>query len=66
VKDFTEDEVWKAISELENEKAPGPDGFNIAFFQHCWPIVKGEILEFFADFHKKVCLRKVQILLLLP
>ena len=32
VKDFTEDEVWNAISELGNEKAPGSYGFNIAFF----------------------------------
>ena len=31
-KDFVEDEVWNAISELGNEKALGPDGFNIAFF----------------------------------
>ena len=31
-KDFTKDEVWNAISELGNEKAPGPDGFNISFF----------------------------------
>ena len=33
-KDFTEDEVWNAISELGNKKAPGPNGFNIAFVQH--------------------------------
>jgi len=30
--DFIEDEDWNAITELGNEKAPGPDGFNIAFF----------------------------------
>ena len=53
VKDFTEDEVWKSISDLGIKKAPRPDGFNIAFFQHCWPIIKGEIMGFFGDFHKK-------------
>jgi len=34
-KDFTEEEVGNAITQLGNEKALGPDGFNIAFFQHC-------------------------------
>jgi len=28
-KDFAEDEVWNAITELGHEKASGPDGFNI-------------------------------------
>jgi len=27
-------------------------GFNIAFFQHCWNIVKRDIMGVFADFHK--------------
>jgi len=53
VKDFTEDEVSNTICELGNEKVPRPDGFNIAFFQYCWSIVKGEIMGFFADFHDK-------------
>ena len=29
---FIEDEVWNAITELGNEKALGPNDFNIAFF----------------------------------
>jgi len=32
VKEFSEREVWKAINDLGKDKAPGPDGFNIAFF----------------------------------
>jgi len=31
-KEFSEEEVWKAINDLGKEKALGPDGFNIAFF----------------------------------
>jgi len=38
-KEFFEEEVWRAINELGKEKAPVPDGFNIAFFSallgHC-------------------------------
>ena len=51
--DFSEDEVWQAITNLGKEKAPSPDGFNIAFFQHCWDIVKGEVMGLFSEFHSK-------------
>ena len=64
VEDFTEDEVWKAITELGKEKAPGPDGFNVAFFQHCWSIVK-EVLDFLLTFINMTFLRKVSMQLLL-
>ncbi|XP_026459700.1 uncharacterized protein LOC113360403 [Papaver somniferum] len=33
--DFNEDEVVRAIRDLGNDKAPGPDGFPIIFFQKC-------------------------------
>jgi len=52
VREFSEEEVWKAINELGKDKAPGPDGFNIAFFQHCWNVVKKDIMGVFADFYK--------------
>ena len=38
---FSEEEVYKAISELGGDKAPGPDGFTLAFWKFCWPIVRG-------------------------
>ena len=53
LKEFSEEEVWKAIINLGKEKAPGPDGFNITFFQHCWSTVKGEIMGLFSEFHSK-------------
>lgn len=31
-------------------KAPGPDGFTLAFFQVCWRIVKDELFETIAEF----------------
>jgi len=55
VEEFSEEEVWKAINDLGKDKAPGPDGFNISFFPHCWSVVKRDIMGFFADFHKNGC-----------
>ena len=32
---FTEEEISKAIFQLDRDKASGPDGFTIAVFQDC-------------------------------
>ncbi|RVW27828.1 Transposon TX1 uncharacterized 149 kDa protein [Vitis vinifera] len=48
---FSEEEVYKAISELGGDKAPGPDGFTLAFWKSCWPIVGGEVMQVFEEFH---------------
>lgn len=32
-KDFSESEVWRAIKECDDNKAPGPYGFNMICFQ---------------------------------
>jgi len=53
LREFSEEEVWRAINELGKEKAPGPDGFNIAFFQHYWSIVKKDVMGLFSEFHSK-------------
>ena len=41
---FSEKEVKKAIFDLPNDKAPGPDGYSGAFFKACWEIIKDDIL----------------------
>ena len=43
---FTEGEVFVALSDLGKDKAPGPDGFTMAFWLFCWDIVKIEIMGF--------------------
>ena len=50
---FTEEEVKATLIEMNGDKAPGPDGFTTAFWQHCWDIVKEEVLLMFKDFHEK-------------
>ena len=57
-KEFLEEEVRCAINELGKDKAPGLDGFNIAFFQSCWEVIKGHIMGLFSDFHTKGVFQK--------
>ena len=38
---FSEKEVFEAISQMKNNKAPGPDGFPAEFYKKCWHIIKG-------------------------
>ncbi|CAL5403808.1 unnamed protein product [Camellia sinensis] len=54
--EFTEKEVRNAIKSCEGNKAPGPDGFNLAFFKKCWGIVKAEVMLFFREFHQNATL----------
>ncbi|KAL6331818.1 hypothetical protein AAG906_020162 [Vitis piasezkii] len=40
---FSEEEVFKALSDLNGDKAPGPDGFPLSFWQFCWDFRLGPI-----------------------
>ena len=40
---FSEKEVFEAISQMKNNKAPGPDGFPAEFYKKCWHIIKGDL-----------------------
>ena len=51
--DFSEEEIWTAISGLNGDKAPGPDGFPLAFWSFSWDFVKTEVLGFFNEFHEQ-------------
>ncbi|RVW89836.1 LINE-1 retrotransposable element ORF2 protein [Vitis vinifera] len=41
---FTEEEIYKAIFQMDRDKAPGPDGFTIAVFQDCWEVIKEDLI----------------------
>jgi hypothetical protein len=32
--------VWEVVRNLNGDKASGPDGFTMAFFQKCWDVLK--------------------------
>ena len=48
---FTEEEVRRAVFQLNKEKAPGPDGFTIAVYQECWDVIKEDLMRVFLEFH---------------
>ena len=48
---FTEGEVKAALMDMNGDKAPGPYGFSLFFWQSCWDFVKEEILEMFKEFY---------------
>ena len=41
---YSEKEVFEAISQMKNNKAPGPDGFPAEFYKKCWHIIEGDLL----------------------
>ena len=66
---FTEEEVLVALKDLNGDKAPGPDGFIVAFWQSSWDIVRGEVMGMFRDFFangKFVCNINSTFLVLIP
>ena len=42
----------KVLHEMEDDKALGPDGFTMAFFQKCWSVVEIDVMAFFDHFHR--------------
>ena len=49
---FTETEIHTTLMEMNGDKAPGPDGFTITFWQNAWDFTKEEILDMFKEFHE--------------
>ncbi|XP_058079904.1 uncharacterized protein LOC131228087 [Magnolia sinica] len=49
---FSEEEIKRAVNSLGADKAPGPNGFLIAFYAHFWEVIKADVLQFFQEFHK--------------
>ena len=47
---FSEKEIFAALSSCCGDKAPGPDGFTMAFWLFCWDVVKSDILGLFREF----------------
>jgi hypothetical protein len=52
--DFTEEEVFEAISQMEHNKAPGPDGFPAEFFKIFWNTIKGDLMAMFTQLQQGV------------
>jgi hypothetical protein len=53
VADFSEKEVWEAVSQMKHNKAPGPDGFPAEFYQHFWVVLKADLLALFNQLQRR-------------
>ena len=49
---FEKEEVLCVVRELEGDKAPGPDGFFMAFYHHCTGVVERNVLAMFEEFYQ--------------
>jgi hypothetical protein len=49
-KPFSLDEISVVLKDMSSDHAPGPDGFNGAFFKKCWPIIKDDVIRLCRDF----------------
>lgn len=45
-----EEEIFKVVCSMNGDKALGPDGFSMAFFHACWPVLKGDLLPISRNF----------------
>jgi hypothetical protein len=48
---YSEEEVKKAIFQMEQNKVPGPDGFPAEFYQNFWKVIKVDLLDLFSFLH---------------
>ena len=48
---FDEAEIFEVIQNFNGDKAPGPDGFPLAFFQACWDILRTDLMAVFHHSH---------------
>jgi hypothetical protein len=66
---FEEEQVRKVVFAMNGDKAPGPDGFTMAFFQACWEVLRFGIMEVFSDVHAREVFEKslnVSFIALIP
>ncbi|PNX78269.1 CNGC5-like protein, partial [Trifolium pratense] len=45
VRPITREELKEALFQMHPDKAPGPDGFNPAFYQHFWDLCGNDVFE---------------------
>ena len=49
IADFLVKEVYEAISQMELNKAPGPDGFPAEFYKTFWEVIRDDLMAMFSQ-----------------
>eukprot|EP00253_Pinus_taeda_P010548 PITA_10548 len=49
----TEEEIREAIFSMQQDKAPGPDGFTVAFYRYHWDIIKKDFVRMVKNAFRK-------------
>ncbi len=52
---FSPEEIRTAVFQLGGDKAPGPDGFPLCFYQTFWETMKADIWRVFQELYAGVC-----------
>jgi hypothetical protein len=52
IANFSLEEIHEAIFQMEHNKAPGPDGFPVEFYQQFWDIIKSDLMALFQCFQR--------------
>ncbi|KAL0313709.1 UNVERIFIED_CONTAM: hypothetical protein Scaly_2907800, partial [Sesamum calycinum] len=52
IRPVTREEIKEAIFDIDEESAPGPDGYTSAFFRTAWPVVGQAISEAICEFFR--------------
>ncbi|KAL0295377.1 UNVERIFIED_CONTAM: Retrovirus-related Pol polyprotein from type-2 retrotransposable element R2DM [Sesamum radiatum] len=54
------DEVKQALFDIDESKAPGPDGYSAGFFKAAWPVIGGEVTQAIRDFFQTGTVQWIQ------
>ena len=55
---FDKEEVVQVLHSVQGDKALGPDGFTMGFFQKCWSVVEVDVMSVFEEFHEYCAFEK--------
>ncbi|WMV33018.1 hypothetical protein MTR67_026403 [Solanum verrucosum] len=56
--EFEEQEIWECVKLCAGNKAPGPDGYTMASYVHCWEVIRGEVISTIRNSHERCVFEK--------